>query len=1022
MRRARPVVVLRLGLAAAIAAITIPFIAHAAAGDESLVTPTAQVFPTRQGVGVTWQPVDASAYRVERKQGTAEWQDASGDLAAAETTWVDSSLEAGASADYRVVAESSTSEVATSAPISAKRAAEDPVVGDVDVLALDANRGAGVTWLQNETAGPVTASAPTGGSRTLSAGAIKLRVPAFLAGPGTYNLTQSQIELTQGDRSCTTTGYLWVTALAYKPDLELETMAATLHVYSCAGTDTTAAIEIRFKSSIGYQALSVAPDHLDAGRVMLGKTSAGLPITVRNIGIESMKIDRVELNWGAPPVWKVESNNCPASLPVAASCTVTVTFEPGLTGPHYATLTISDRSSLGRRQVALSGTGISLPREMDVYVSPTFTGHTVQWQSWPTSGGTAVRGYFLHRYLDGLETTRWVDAAPHRTSLSTTEINPKPGTEYAVSVVNEVGEGPTGTRRPVPRATDQIAIVDGQPTTAELKASDLSGRIVPFPSGSGSVTPNETVASAPDGRVLAYVTNNQERVLWTRRVDPDQLGVPVKLWSSPLPIAHLSWSPDGTRIAFQAPENESDTALPCVFVIPATGGTPEKISCDVANPSWMPDALTLMVVDRRLDGDDRFARIEAKPGGARVSMLPAPARDSASVRVSPGGQLVAFAAGSTVAVADNWSDKVKSSAPLDGDVRSISWDPDGGGQLLALTASGRITNILVGYDGTMTGRAPIILGSSAYGATLDIAWQRLGVTIKPTPAVTGPQVSITFDSSALPSGTRFTCEIQGSGGPAASCVSPVTASGLLSGEHLLLVTATEPSGHMTKAVRTFTVDATGPVSRVVLPAYDASTAASATVQVAASDPSGIGSYDMRYRRASYLSGFGAYVQPWTATTATWVNLSVDPGYEYCVSVRAKDKLGNVGAWSAEKCFARPMDDRALGATAGWSRTSWSAFYLGTATQTTSYGASLTRTVQGKRFYLVATKCPTCGLIAVYAGGKYIGAVNLASATTQRQAVIPLPVQSTLFSGTLTFTVRSATGKFVQIDGLAVRRS
>ena len=118
-----------------------------------------------------------------------------------------------------------------------------------------------------------------------------------------------------------------------------------------------------------------------------------------------------------------------------------------------------------------------------------------------------------------------------------------------------------------------------------------------------------------------------------------------------------------------------------------------------------------------------------------------------------------------------------------------------------------------------------------------------------------------------------------------------------------------------------------------------------------------------------------------------------------------------------------MDDRALGApTAGWTRVSWSAFYLSTATQTSSYGASLTRTVQGKRFYLIATRCSTCGLVAAYLGGKYIGAVNLASATTQRQAVIALPVQSSVFSGTLTLTVRSATGKGVQIDGLAVRRS
>jgi hypothetical protein len=215
----------------------------------------------------------------------------------------------------------------------------------------------------------------------------------------------------------------------------------------------------------------------------------------------------------------------------------------------------------------------------------------------------------------------------------------------------------------------------------------------------------------------------------------------------------------------------------------------------------------------------------------------------------------------------------------------------------------------------------------------------------------------------------------------------------------------------------------GRVSKIVAPTSEATTAATATVQFAASDTTGAAAYDVRYRKASYLSTFGAYVQPWTNVTTTSVNLALDPGYEYCVSVRAKDRLGNMGGWSAEKCFSRPMDDRAIGApTAGWSRISWSAFYLNTATQTSSYGASLTRTVQGKRFYLVATRCPTCGLVAVYLGGKYIGAVNLASATTQRQAVLALPAQASVFSGTLTVTVRSPTGKGVQIDGLAVRRS
>jgi hypothetical protein len=73
-------------------------------------------------------------------------------------------------------------------------------------------------------------------------------------------------------------------------------------------------------------------------------------------------------------------------------------------------------------------------------------------------------------------------------------------------------------------------------------------------------------------------------------------------------------------------------------------------------------------------------------------------------------------------------------------------------------------------------------------------------------------------------------------------------------------------------------------------------------------------------------------------------------------------------------------------TTGWTRASWSAFYLGTATHTTTYGASLARTVSGQRFYLVATRCPTCGTASVYLGGRYISAVNLHASTTQRQTV------------------------------------
>lgn len=181
------------------------------------------------------------------------------------------------------------------------------------------------------------------------------------------------------------------------------------------------------------------------------------------------------------------------------------------------------------------------------------------------------------------------------------------------------------------------------------------------------------------------------------------------------------------------------------------------------------------------------------------------------------------------------------------------------------------------------------------------------------------------------------------------------------------------------------------------------------------------SYDVRYRRASYQGSFGACSQPWSAVTATSVNLTPTAGYEYCVSVRARDVFGNLGAWSAERCFSRPVDDRSLTtATAGWTRAASSAFYLGTATQTTKYGASLTRAVAGKRFYVVATRCPTCGTASVYLGSTYLGVVNLYAGTAVRQAIIAPPAQSMIFSGTLKLTSWSSS-KLVQIDGLAVRR-
>ncbi|NIK62284.1 choice-of-anchor D domain-containing protein [Kribbella shirazensis] len=1007
MRRARKPALFRTALAAALAAITIPFIAHAALGDESALTaPTAQVFPTRTGIGVTWNTTDATTYRVERKTAT-DWQDASGPLTG--TTWVDDTVAAGASADYRVVA-TADAEFATSPEVHATRPAETPATGDIDVLALDASHAGEVTWLQDETAGPVTASAAADGSRTLSAGSLKLRIPAYFAGPGYYSLRdQNGVTLTQGERSCESAATFRVSAVTYTADGELETLAASLAAGTCSGAASTAWYEIRYRSAVGYQMLSVTPEPLDAGRVPVG-TSKALTLTLKNTGTEQITFDSMELNVTNP--WTL-ARDCERYLAPGASCQATLTFTPPSPGDWSARLSIRDSTAASSHQVLMTAVATSLPTQPgQPGIARRYTGHTVNWPTWKTAGGTPVKGYFVHRYVGGSETTFFIEANPNLAQMSWDDSEAPAGAQYALSVVNEIGEGPVGARATVSRATEQLVLTNG--VDKGLTTASVAGFAA---DQDDSGQPRAAVAASPDGRSIAFVTVGIDKSLWTQTVAPGGAGEPVSLWTPDVAITHLAWSPDGTRIAFQAPENGTS----CVYVIAAAGGTPEKVACDLTSPSWMPDARTLVVVDRRLE-PDRFARVQAAAGGARIATAPAPAAaaDGKPVRVSPDGRTVAFGDGQAVKYVDFGTDKVLTSPSLDGNVHAINWNPDG--RVLYATAASQVFRLDTEYP-TLKQALP---SGKVLSGQLDVAWQRLAPTIAALPAVVGSQTSIAFEGSALSPGTTYTCTL--TGGTPAPCTSPYSVSGLRTGEHSLTVTATEPDGRVTSRSRTFSVDASGPVARVTGPNYQSSVAATAKVTVTATDPAnvapaiGVASYDVRYRRATSAGAYSAYVQPWTNTTATSMDLAVAAGYEYCVSVRAKDKLGNVGVWSADRCFSRPLDDRSLAmATTGWARGSSTKFYFGTDTQTTASGKALTRTVQGKRFFLVATRCPSCGAVAVYAGSKYLTTVNLAYPTTHYQVVLGLPVQSTLFSGTL--TIRTVTsGKMIQIDGLAVGRS
>jgi Domain of unknown function (DUF1906) len=210
---------------------------------------------------------------------------------------------------------------------------------------------------------------------------------------------------------------------------------------------------------------------------------------------------------------------------------------------------------------------------------------------------------------------------------------------------------------------------------------------------------------------------------------------------------------------------------------------------------------------------------------------------------------------------------------------------------------------------------------------------------------------------------------------------------------------------------------TGPSTSVRLSPSGFATWAPAIRSSAARD------YEVRYRRAKWNSTFGALVVPksWQHTSPTTRSLGLARGYDYCVSVRARNWAGQVTGWSSERCLTRPLDDRSLAASAGWNLGKGPNNMAGTFRGTTRKGATLrVSSARIKRVGVVATTCASCGKVAVLVDGKRVGTVNLHSASTHRKTLLMLPAFSRR-TGDVMLKVQTS-GLRVQIDGLALSRT
>jgi len=675
---------------------------------------------------------------------------------------------------------------------------------------------------------------------------------------------------------------------------------------------------------------------------------------------------------------------------------------------------VATPAAFPQAQVAAAGLP-SVP--LAVRAMGTFTGVDLTWNL-PADEGTAdgVTGFVVHRIANGAETTYSVARGP-ATAHSWADVQRIPGATYAVVGVNADGEGPAST--PVEAAPRSEAITvastakgsDGVTRTylGQLAAQGAT-QVVPLAASGATQQVDPDIAVSPDGRQVAFSQGRTS--LWSVSAVAPQ-APPVKILDGSSGIAKPAWSPDGTRIAVERLQPDGST---CIDIVAVAGGTPIRVGCGMAGPTWLPDSQTLVVAGQT---SSLLQRVQARVNGAVLTTYAGTelARDPA---VSPNGLWIAYLKGTAAAMIPVGGGTAQVGDSGGTSAESLSWAPNTSGLILnRRTAAGSsLFTVPVSPEGVLRRSSAFLFDAPAGELIGSAVWQGYRVAIKPTATVVGPNLSVPFDLTGLATPVSVTCELDGT--PRSPCTSPFQQTGVTSGTHVLKVSAVEAGGRGSHAVRYLNVDAVAPTAQLTSPTFDVTKAATATIAYTGADSSGIGSYDVRYRTATYLGNFGAYVTAASATKAKSITLNVAAGNELCVSVRARDVFGNVSGWTAERCFSRPLDDRALTAT-GWSRGTNGVYYLGTVTSSGTKGASVTRTVQAKRLFLVATKCATCGTLTVTYGGKVVGTVSLYKATTEYQAIIPLPTPSAFLSGTVKLTIRDA-GKTNQLDGLAVRRT
>lgn len=150
----------------------------------------------------------------------------------------------------------------------------------------------------------------------------------------------------------------------------------------------------------GFTVLTINPTTLTFASQTLNTTTTQ-NVSITNSGTSAITVSSAAIT--GTTAFTVPANPCGGSIAAGATCTLTVSFKPTVSGVANGTLTLTDSDVTGTQTVTLTGTGAGVFSTTSLLVSPTtlVQGGTVSLQATIGSSGAAGTLSGTVSFLDG---------------------------------------------------------------------------------------------------------------------------------------------------------------------------------------------------------------------------------------------------------------------------------------------------------------------------------------------------------------------------------------------------------------------------------------------------------------------------------------------------------------------------------------------------------------------------------------------------------------------------------------------